>query len=118
MLHFFDEHMPRQEFDRRLEQCQELIYRLSGELLDRGVDVVLDFGFWRRSERDMIRQRFGRHEVIMYYTNIDIKKNMEFLEKRNTSGGKKAYHITKEMYDELSLKFEEPGFGEEYIEVK
>lgn len=118
MLHFFDEHMLRQEFDRRLNQCREMIYRISGEVLDTGVNVALDFGFWTRLERDMVRQRFNKHEVIMYYTNVDIQKNMAFLERRNAIGDRKAYHITREMYNELSLKFEEPGNDEEYIEVK
>lgn len=80
--------------------------------------MVLDFGFWTRSERDMLRERFRRHKVIMYYTNVDMRKNLEYLERRNATGDSKTYSITREMYDELALKFEEPGNDEKYTEVK
>lgn len=45
MLHFFDEDMPRPEFDRRLNQCKEMIYRLCGEVLTEASTWYWTSGF-------------------------------------------------------------------------
>lgn len=49
---------PTYEQDRQQGmRVQELLNDLWPALVARGVDVVLDFGFWRRSLRDEVRQR-------------------------------------------------------------
>ncbi|MBK9217260.1 MAG: AAA family ATPase [Uliginosibacterium sp.] len=63
MRHFYGEPPERDVFDRQLGQCCEMIYRMAERLLARGVDVVLDFGFWQRAERIAVRQRFGRADI-------------------------------------------------------
>ena len=54
MLSLFGEIKDRNEFKESLKKCKEVIFDLSKKLLDKDIDVVLDFGFWTKNERNSI----------------------------------------------------------------
>lgn len=118
MLFLFGEGLQRPELDVRLNQCKTLIYQTSEAILEKGINVVLDFGFWQRAERDALRQRFAKYEVEMVYLNVDRERNLNFIEERNKKQDPRAYRITQAMYDELSQKFEVPSADENYVEIR
>ena len=43
------------EHDRRHAMIEEIMRELACELLNCGADVILDFGFWAKGERDELR---------------------------------------------------------------
>lgn len=57
MVPLYGQHMPREVFDARLSIVRELQWELAAKLLNRGVDVVLDEGFWRQTEREAYRAK-------------------------------------------------------------
>ncbi|GAA5502825.1 hypothetical protein Dxin01_02572 [Deinococcus xinjiangensis] len=57
MVPLYGQHMPREVFDARLSTVRELQWELAAKLLNRGVDVVLDEGFWRQTEREAYRAK-------------------------------------------------------------
>ena len=93
MLHFYGEPAEREVFEQSLSRCKEMIYRLSERLLARGQDVVLDFGFWKREERERVRARFEAlgHDVALVYFPIDEARQMSFLHTRQASGQGEHY---------------------------
>ena len=51
-------HNPRaQDFQDYYDRVVNLIWQTTLHLLDLGLDVVLDFGFWSRASRDAARAR-------------------------------------------------------------
>lgn len=115
MRHFYGEPPEREVFDRQLGQCCEMIYRMAERLLARGVDVVLDFGFWRRAERAAVRQRFeaGGHQCRMIYFPIEAHRQWAYLQTRQADPAVDHYAISAETLAVLNAMFEPPEPDEE-----
>jgi predicted kinase len=105
-------------------QEYELLDRLTGvlhghwpQLLRAGVDLVLDFGFWRRSERDMTRElaRSVSANHRLYWVRTDDETALSRCLIRNDHPGS-AFIIDAAAYRDLKARFEELG-GDEQFEV-
>src|SRR5437867_3336376 len=62
MIAFYGSNSPEEPwtralFDQRFGYVQSLLDDVWPRLLDSGADVVLDFGLWRRADRDAARER-------------------------------------------------------------
>ena len=108
MIHFYGNNVPCEDFEQKLGQCKEMIYRTVEKLLDKGINTVLDFGFWKREERDYVRKRFSRHKINLVLLDCPRQNLKKRLEERNNNLPEYAYHITDEMYEIFLSKFEYP----------
>lgn len=117
MLHFYGEPPEREVFEASLGRCKEMIYRLSERLLARDQDVVLDFGFWQREERERVRARFEAlgHEVALVYFPIEEAKQMRFLQTRQASGAGEHYVFDAAGVAVLNAMFECPAAEESFL---
>lgn len=87
------------------------------ELLANGVDVVLDWGFWKAAERKAIRERFSRlgHVVELHYLAIPNDVWEARIEGRNQAilrGEVQAYHVDENLRNLFESLFEPPEEGE------
>ncbi len=114
MLRLFDAIEDRELFDSKLQACKEYIYTLCDKLLPIS-NIVLDFGFWKKAERQAIKQRFAKHNVILIYLNYDDKRIFNQIQKRNKSLKPTEYFMDKPTYITLSSMFEELDDSENYI---
>ena len=114
MRHFYGEPPEREVFDRQLGQCCEMIYRMAERLLVRGVDVVLDFGFWQRAERIAVRQRFeaAGHSCHLVYCAIAPAQQWAFLQQRQAQATLDHFRFDAEGIATLNAFFEPPGDDE------
>lgn len=114
MRHFYGEPPEREVFDRQLGLCCEMIYRMAERLLTRGVDVVLDFGFWRRAERMAVRQRFDAagHRCRVVYFPVEADRQWVYLQTRQADPAVDHYVLTAEALAVLNAMFEAPGVDE------
>lgn len=114
MRHFYGEPPEREVFDRQLGQCCEMIYRMAERLLARGVDVVLDFGFWQRAERIAVRQRFeaAGHRCRLVYFPIDAHRQWAYLQARQADPAVDHFRFDAEGLATLNAFFEVPGADE------
>lgn len=100
-----------QEHDERHNKIEELMWEVAVKVLKSGVDVILDFGFWTKSERDEFRRRahsFGVNSKIHY---MDVSSDIiwERLSARNRLAGKDAiFYVKREEFAEWSGVFEIP----------
>ena len=69
MLKLFGEIEDREIFNQKLNATKDLIYEICDKLLDKN-DVVLDFGFWTKKERNDLIKRFPKHNVVLIYNKI------------------------------------------------
>jgi predicted kinase len=96
------------EFRGRLEAQ---MWMLAQHLLAKGQSVVLDYGYWTRSERDE-KRLFARSlgvKVELHYLEFSIEELEQRLEKRNLSVEWRDSPITREQLETWSRTFESPG---------
>jgi predicted kinase len=96
------------EFRGRLEAQ---MWMLAQHLLAKGQSVVLDYGYWTRSERDE-KRLFARSlgvKVELHYLEFSIEELEQRLEKRNLSVEWRDSPITREQLETWSRTFEPPG---------
>jgi predicted kinase len=86
-----------------------------------GRDVVIDYGYWLKKERDAARQYFRSRNIPMelhYFIASEeirkkrLKQRNKALEEAGESISRKAYYIDEELRQRLDMKFEEPSKDE------
>lgn len=75
MLRLYDPVTDRKIFERQFDNCKELIFSISNKLLDHGQDVVLDFGFWKKTERSILRDEIAKkgHRALVVYFPMELE---------------------------------------------
>lgn len=104
-------------YDRRI--C-ELSREFAFQLAAKGVDVILDEGFWARDERMEIRRRIDATgaEAVLYYLYTPIETIRERVAARNLDPSPDSFRISREMLDGYLLSWQPPDEDEGYILVE
>lgn len=109
---------PEHEYRAREQPIVELIRHRLVELIQAGHSVVLDYGLWRRSEREDYKQlveRAGGRWRLLYFP-IDRDELLRRLTERNRRQDANALTVTARALDEFTARFEAPDDeGEEII---
>jgi predicted kinase len=98
--------------DEKLRERLEARFKqLAYELLKQGQDVVLEFGFWARPERDEIREAAHNigASVELYYLEVPHDELVRRVEKRNNSDMWQSAPISREQMDHFRKLFQEPS---------
>ncbi|HSV66018.1 MAG TPA: AAA family ATPase [Mycobacteriales bacterium] len=94
------------------ERLEALFWKLAQELLGLGQSVILESGFWLRSDRD--EKRLGAQAlgaaVELHYLDVPIDELCRRVEARHTDGG--AVLITREQLTGWTELFEAPDPAE------
>lgn len=106
-----------EKHDDYVAAAEAYLFRKSVEIIEIGISVVLDWGFWTKAERDAARQFYGTRGIQneFHYLEIDEAEWGRCLKKRNESV---LQHQTDAYYvdDGLAAKFAaifEPPLREE-----
>ena len=107
-------------FDRERPVVEELPGRLV-ELVEAGHDVVLDYGLWRRSDRDaykrLVEAHGGRWRLL--YFKVDPEVLRQRLADRNRRADANALMVTPSALEDFIARFDEPvGEGEELVQAQ
>ena len=110
MLRLHGEIADREEFADKLSRCKAMIDDLARGLLDRGVDVVLDSGFWTREERAKARALFAQagHRVSLLHFAISDGQQRANLAARNSGAAGFHYAFDEATVQQLNRFFEAP----------
>ena len=110
MIPLFGEHMPRAEFDTRLNQLTELFQQSAEQLLELGVAVIFDFGFWEKQQRMDIRAWANSidAELELIYLECPFATCYQRVLNRNQNPQNVSYEITEEMFLLFQSRFEAP----------
>jgi predicted kinase len=107
------------EFQECENRVKTLIWNLAERALELGNDVILDFGFWKRSGRDEARERARRcgASVKLY----DVRCPMEVIKarvlKRTAELPEGALYIDENAIAEFERRFEPLDPGENGIPI-
>lgn len=89
-------------------------------LAEKGIDIILDEGFWERETRDEMRKRADAigATLVMYYLDTPIETIRKRVLGRNSNLTKDSFEISSEMLDGYLKYWEPPSEDEECIRVK
>jgi predicted kinase len=86
------------EHDTRHSIIGDLLWNIASRALELGTNVILDFGFWTREEREDYRLRAKRHGASseVHFLDMPEEELMKRLAVRNSHLSKKSFHISEE----------------------
>ena len=112
-----------EKHDDYVARAEAYLYRKSLEIVESGISVILDWGFWTKEERDYARQFYGSRNIPyeFHYIEVDDAEWHRHLEKRNaaiTRGELDAYYVDDGLAAKFAAIFEKPEPGEIEIIIR
>lgn len=103
--------------DDYVARTKRLLLAKSLELLEIGVDVILDWGFWLKEEREEIRRYYASRNIPcqFHYLHISEQTWQARLRQRNQdvmAGKANAYYVDENLAAKFDGLFQEPCEGE------
>lgn len=104
--------------DEISKRVKQFLLKKAVEIVSTGINVILDWGFWSKTDRDFINHYFKSKDVFCewYYINIDDKswkKNIDERNQRVLEGkGGGDYYLDEGLMKKLESKWEEPSKDE------
>ena len=106
-----------QKFIYYAEKFEQYFFQKSVEIVETGINVILDWGFWTKRERDFAKEFYGSrgieyelHYIIIsdeeWYRRLD-KRNNVVLEKKSD-----AYYVDEGLAEKFKSIFEILGKDE------
>ena len=107
MARLFGDDPPEHSFPEKAAAILELLEPLWTRCLCLGLDVVLDYGFWTRKERDEVRAAVARlgASARLYCLECPADEARRRIDARNQSDDRSLY-IEASTYDALWRRFE------------
>ena len=86
-------------------------------LAEKGINVIMDEGFWAKEERDELRRKIDAigAKAVMYYVETPIETVRERVVGRNNNLTKDSFKISREMLDHYLMYWQPPREDEDYI---
>ena len=86
-------------------------------LAEKGIDVIMDEGFWAKEEREELKRRIHAVGVkaVMYYVETPIEMIWERVAGRNNFLTKDSFKISREMLDNYLRYWQPPSEDEDFI---
>ena len=109
-----------EKHDFYVAKLEEYFYQKSLEIIAAGHNVVLDWGFWTKKERDFARKFYESHNVSyeFRYLKISSEEWKRRIEKRNKAiqdGRENAYFIDDGLFEKFRSIFQEPQKDESNV---
>lgn len=116
MLELFEEQLGDQH-NIILQKAQNYLFQLAEQIVLTNTNVILDFGFWTRADRQRVKLYFTNKGIIteLHFVRVQQEMWLQNIKKRNenpqNSNGK-SYYIDDNMKQLFSEQFEEPDNSE------
>ena len=101
-------------------RAEQYLLELSLQVLQAGVDVILDWGLWTRAARDRVKAFYASHEGIkteLHYLQVNPEEWSRRIEKRNASD-ETAYYVDEGLLNKARSLFEKPSEDEVDVTVE
>jgi predicted kinase len=95
----------------RHEAVESLLLEAAARVLVLGVDLILDFGFWVRSQRDELRAKARELDADfkIHFTDVSEESLLERIKARNAQLPPGTFHIPEAKLKEWMRLFEPPS---------
>ena len=102
------------EHDARHSLIEAMLWNIASRALELGTNVILDFGFWAREEREDYRSR-AKHlgaSSEVHYLDVSADELLRRLEERNSRPSQESFLISKEAMKPWIAFFQKPTLDE------
>jgi predicted kinase len=103
-----------EKHDELVAKIKQYFYKKSEEIVLCGANVILDFGFWSKNERDNVYKYYSERNIPFEWHYLDIsdedwKINIEQRNKLVCDNKVQAYYVDEGLLLKLNSKFEKPS---------
>lgn len=98
------------EHDARHSLIEAMLWNIASRALELGANVILDFGFWTREEREDFRSRakkLGASSEV-HFLDVSEEELLRRLEVRNSQPSQESFFISAEMITPWVACFQKP----------
>ena len=122
MLYLSDDCEGRAAHVDRANRISKYFASVCKDLVKLDISPILDYGFWTRGERDLLKEELTKYGIPykLMYIKCEENKRIERLEKRNqslSSSQQREYIIPPTLRERLDGFFEEPSEDENAVVV-
>ncbi len=109
-VRLFGQDASQPEHDARHGMIEAMLWNVASRALQLGINVILDFGFWAREEREDFRARAKRLGAGSEVHFLDVPENelLRRLEIRNSQRSEDSFHIPMGMMRPWIAFFQKP----------
>ena len=113
-IRLFGQDAEESEHDARHSLIEAMLWNIASRALELGTNVILDFGFWAREEREDYRSRakqLGASSEV-HYLDVSEDELLRRLEERNSRPSQESFIIPKEAMKPWIAFFQKPTLDE------
>lgn len=110
---------PAADFNDCAQRVSSVMETLWTRCLTLKLDVILDFGFWKRTYRDRIRARVEELGCKSLLLRVSCSEDVawERVNTRNAEEPSSSLYISRNTFDVLKQRFEPLGADEHFLDV-
>ena len=113
-IRLFGQDAEEPEHDARHRLIEAMLWNIASRVLELGTNVILDYGFWAREEREDYRLRakqLGASSEV-HYLDVPADELLRRLEKRNSRSSQESFLISEEAMKPWIAFFQKPTLDE------
>ena len=113
-IRLFGQDAEEPEHDARHNLIEAILWNIASRALELGTNVILDYGFWAREEREDYRLRakqLGAGSEV-HYLDVPEGELLRRLEKRNSQPSQESFLISEEAMKPWIAFFQKPTLDE------
>ena len=111
-------------YDVFAERVNKYLMKKAVEIVKAGCNVILDWGFWTKAERQETTKYFNQFgiDVEWHYVDIEQSRWKQLIEERNNKikngNGGSNFYVDEGLMEKLLSKFEEPTRDEINVRIE
>lgn len=111
--YFVFHHSLGENHDVVMARVQNFLHKKAIDILSVGSNVVLDWGFWSKANRDEVSKFYRSNNIPLEWHYIDVseeqwKRNIESRNKDVNAGETTDYYVDQGLLNKLNSIFEKP----------